>query len=157
MTTQDQASSMESFNDPQTRTIIGAAMEVHTQLGCGFLEAVYRCALSLEFHTRGMPFASEVRLAISYKGRELPVSYRVDFICFGDILVEVKALDQIGPLEIAQVVSYLKAANCKRALLLNFGARSLQLRRIVAGLPSSLDPLHTLPRMNRNATQHSEE
>ena len=157
MTSDDQAMFMQRFNDPETRTIIGAAMEVHTHLGCGFLEAVYCTALGLEFHARGVPYASEVRLRVDYKGQELPVGYRVDFICFGDILVEVKALDQIGQLEITQVVNYLKAANRKRALLLNFGARSLQLRRIVAGLPSNLDPLEALPRMKRNANQDHEE
>ena len=67
---------------PDTYAVIGAAMAVHRELGCGLLEAVYHAALAFEFHERGIPFAPEVLLPITYKGIRLPLNYRVDFICF---------------------------------------------------------------------------
>jgi GxxExxY protein len=117
--------------DPQTFGIIGAGMDVHTELGCGFHERVYRHPFALELSARGIPFVREKKFPIIDKGRVMPVRYRVDFICFGEILVELKALKAIGPIEYAQVINYLRATKLRRALLLNFGARSLQYRRIV--------------------------
>src|SRR5690348_1498181 len=118
----------ETFPDQQTYQIIGAAMTVHTELGCGFLERVYKAALPIEFETRGIVFAREVKLPIEYKKRQLPLDYKVDFLCFQEILVEVKAVDAIHPQHVAQVINYLKASKLKRALLLNFGATSLEHR-----------------------------
>jgi GxxExxY protein len=129
------------FADPQTYAIIGAAMEVHRRLGCGFLESVYRRALVVEFLCREIGFASEVAVTVSYKGETLPGAFRADFICDGSILVEVKALSAIGNAEIAQTLNYLKAANLHRALLLNFGAPRFQHRRIVRELPAAHDPV----------------
>jgi GxxExxY protein len=129
------------FADPQTYAIIGAAMEVHRTLGCGFLESVYRRALVVEFLCREIGFASEVAVTVSYKGETLPGAFRADFICDGSILVEVKALSAIGNAEIAQTLNYLKAANLHRALLLNFGAPRFQHRRIVRELPAAHDPV----------------
>ena len=97
-----------SFVDPQTYAIIGAAMEVHRELGCGYLETVYRAALAMEFQDRGIEFVGELPIPIQYKQRPLPLGYRADFVCFGDVLVEVKALDGLGPVEQAQVINYLK-------------------------------------------------
>jgi len=131
-----------SFVDPQTYAIIGAAMEVHRELGCGYLEAVYRAALAMEFEACGMEFVDELPIPIQYKRRRSPLGYRADFICFGDVLVEVKALDGLGPVEQAQVMNYLKGANLHRAVLVNFGTTSLQYRRIVRGLPKDHDPLN---------------
>lgn len=108
-------------------------MAVHGELGCGFLEAVYRCALSIEFERFGVPFAIEEVLRITYKGRQLPVHYKVDFICFNDIVVEIKALDAITNKEIAQLLNYLKATGFRRGLVLNFGATSFQHKRLVLG------------------------
>jgi GxxExxY protein len=119
------------FDDPQTYEIIGAAMAVHRALGCGFLEAVTREALTIELQERGIPFVREARLAVRYRNRVLPVSFTVDFICYDEILVELKALHAIGPLEMAQLINYLRIARCPRGLLLNFGATSLQHKRIV--------------------------
>lgn len=121
------------FPDPETFQIIGAGMAVHSELGCGFLEAVYRSALSIEFERRGLPFTLEESLGISYRGRLLPVSYRVDFICFDDVIVEVKALKAIGGSEEAQLLNYLKASGKRRGLVLNFGATSFQHKRMVLG------------------------
>jgi GxxExxY protein len=120
--------------DNETYDIIGAAMEVHRELGCGFHERVYRHPFAIELARRKVPHRAEVTFPINYKGQQLPVVYRVDFVCFGTILVELKALPSIGPLEHAQMMNYLKASKLQRALILNFGARSLQHRRIVFGL-----------------------
>jgi GxxExxY protein len=130
-----------AFDDPQTFAIIGAAMAVHSELGCGFLEAVYREALAVELRARDIPFASEVRLPIYYKGHLLDIVYRVDFVCFDAVLVEAKALGLLTPVDEAQVIHYLRAARRQRALLLNFGAASLQHRRLVHDLPRTSDPL----------------
>src|SRR3954467_2493782 len=118
-------------NDPRTFAIIGAAMEVHTLLGCGSLEAVYQEALAMEFKTRNMPFKREVCLPISYKGSLLSTSYCADFICFESVVVELKALAQMSGTEESQVINYLKATGYEVGILLNFGARSLQHRRMV--------------------------
>lgn len=119
--------------DPQTYQIIGAAMEVHRVLGRGFLEAVYCQALRLELTSRGIQFVSEVELPIHYKGAALECRYRADFVCFGDVIVEIKALAQLTGIERSQVINYLKATGHRRALLINFGAESLQYERIVFG------------------------
>jgi len=117
--------------DPRTHAILGAAMEVHKQLGCGFLEPVYQQALALELAAREIPFRQEVELSISYKGKRLQAAYRADFICYDAVIVELKALARLSGAEESQVINYLKASNLKTALLLNFGARSLEYRRFV--------------------------
>ncbi len=131
------------FVDQQTYAIIGAAMEVHRELGCGYLEKVYRAALRIEFETRAIEFVNELPIRVQYKARLLPLGYRADFVCFDEVLVEVKALDGLGPVEQAQVMNYLKGANLHRAVLLNFGTTSLQYRRIVRQLPKDRDPRRT--------------
>ena len=118
-------------DDPQTYKIIGVAMAVHRELGCGFLEAVSREAFAIELQERGIPFVREARLQVRYRNRILPVFYTVDFICYDEVLVELKALHVIGPLEIAQLINYLRIARRRRGLLLNFGATSLQHKRLV--------------------------
>ena len=124
---------MKSFNDrdPRTYAIIGAAIEVHKQLGQGFLEAVYQEALAIEFGRRNIPFRREVRLPIHYKGQLLGTTYCADFICFDSIVVELKALSRMSGTEESQVINYLKATSFQLGLLLNFGTRSLEHRRLV--------------------------
>jgi GxxExxY protein len=119
--------------DSDTYAVIGAAMAVHSELGHGFLENVYRAALQIELARRAIPFRVEVPLPILYKGERLPLNYRVDFTCWDSILVEVKALDAIRSTELGQIINYLKAARLHRGLLLNFGGPSLQYRRVVWG------------------------
>jgi GxxExxY protein len=117
--------------DPRTYAIIGAAMEVHRQLGCGFLEPVYQAALAIELAKRSIPFRPEVKLPVFYKEVELDALYRVDFICFEEVVVELKALARLSGTEEAQVINYLKASALETGLLLNFGTRSLEHRRFV--------------------------
>lgn len=106
-------------------------MEVHRNLGCGFLEPVYQEALAIEFTNRHIPFVREVKLALAYKGQTLDSRYCADFICFNSVVVELKALARMSGTEEAQVINYLKATGHKVGLLINFGARSLEHRRFV--------------------------
>ena len=117
--------------DTQTYAIIGAAMEVHRQLGHGFLEAVYQEALEKEFTLRGISYIREAEFTVLYKGEPLSCKYRADFICFGEVIVELKALGELSGNDEAQVLNYLKATGKSRALLFNFGAPSLQYKRLV--------------------------
>ena len=117
--------------DPRTYAIIGAAMEVHQQLGCGFLESVYQEALAFELKSREIPYTRELKFPVIYKGRELRCQYRPDFICFASIIVELKALGQLSHIEESQLINYLKVTGYKTGLLLNFGRKSLEQRRFV--------------------------
>ena len=117
--------------DPRTFAIIGAAIEVHRELAAGFLEAVYQEAIARELVKREIPFRAEVELPVFYKGERLSSSYRADFVCFDSIIVEIKALGQLTGIEESQLINYLKASGHPIGLLLNFGARSLQHKRLV--------------------------
>lgn len=119
--------------DPETYAIIGAAMEVHAELGTGFLENVYHEALVRELDIRGVAHQREVELPITYKGTRLTSAYRADLICFGSIVVELKAITRLSTVEEAQLLNYLKATGIRRGLLLNFGAPRLQVKRMVLG------------------------
>ncbi|MCP4403958.1 MAG: GxxExxY protein [bacterium] len=105
----------ESYN------IRGAAFEVYREMGCGFLEAVYQECLEQELLTRKIPFASQQKLTLLYKGRELQQIYTPDFICYGKIIVEIKAVKELGGEHRAQLHNYLKAAGLKLGFLVNFG------------------------------------
>ena len=117
--------------DSQTYQIIGAGMEVHNELGCGFLEQVYRIPLAIELRKRDVPFTIEKRFPVIYKGEPTGVYYTPDFVCYGDVVVELKAIRSIGPIEEAQTINYLKLSKCSRAMILNFGATTLEWRRFV--------------------------
>ena len=121
---------MSTDKDPRTHAIIGAAIEVHNQLGHGFLEAAYQEALALELAARGVPFRREVEVVIRYKGQALRCTYRADFVCFDDVLVELKALAALGGAEQAQVLNYLKGTGLHLGLLLNFGSPRLEVKRL---------------------------
>jgi len=124
--------------DPQSHAIIGAAMEVHRELGRGFLKLVYQTALALEFQERGIPFKGEVALPVRYKGKVLTCGYRADFVCFEDFLVEIKAISRLTTTDDAQLLNELKATGYQRGLLLNFGSRSLEVKRLIRTLPENL-------------------
>ena len=115
----------EAFN------IIGAAMEVHRELGSGFLEPVYQEALEIEFGKRSIPFMTQERLIISYKGIELKKEYIADFVCYNNIIVEIKALSTLSTEHQAQILNYLKATGSKLGLLINFGSSSLEYKRLI--------------------------
>lgn len=123
--------------DPQTYEVIGAAMAVHNELGHGFLEPVYQEALEIEFLARGISYEREKLLPIHYRGERLKTGYRPDFICYSTLIVELKALRALSSIDEALAINYLKASKLTRALLLNFGAPSLQFRRFVFNLRES--------------------
>lgn len=122
---------MKENRDPQTYAIIGAAMAVHGELGRGFLETVYHEAMAIELEERGIPYRLEVNLPIEYRGKRMATSYRADMICYDSVVVELKALTGLTRTEEAQVINYLKASGYQVGLLLNFGAGSLEYRRLV--------------------------
>jgi GxxExxY protein len=102
--------------------IIGAAIEVHKELGPGFLEAVYHEALGIELAYRGVPFTSKSLLRIKFKSGYLKKYYEADFICYDRLLVEVKAQKMLTSNDEAQLINYLKATELKIGLLINFGS-----------------------------------
>lgn len=123
--------------DPETYAIIGAAMAVHGELGCGFLEAVYQESLEKGFRSRGVPFERERELPVFYRGEQLNACYKADFVCDGLVIVGIKALKQLTGTEEAQVINYMKASGLRKSLLLNFGAARLEHKRLVYHLRSS--------------------
>jgi len=125
---------MSDQRDPRSYSIIGAAMEVHRTLGAGFLEPVYQEALAIEFAEKGVPFQAQAAIPVGYKGRTLATSYRVDFMCFDTVIVEIKALARLSGTEEAQLINYLKASRLELGLLINFGAQRLEYRRFVLSL-----------------------
>ena len=112
-------------------------MEVHKVLGNGFLEAVYQEALGREFGPQEIPYKSQPVVEIYYKGKSLEKKYQPDFVCFDDIIVEIKALSSLSGVEEAQLINYLKATGLKIGLLINFGTRSLEHKRFVYTLRKS--------------------
>jgi GxxExxY protein len=139
--------------DEQTYAIIGAAMAVHSELGNGFLEAVYQEALAVEFQAKGIPFIREKALPIHYRGKQLATYYKTDFLCFESIIVELKALSHLSGVDEAQVINYLKASGLSRSLLLNFGTPSLQHKRLVLGLPVTPEAKSYDPQMTQEKSE----
>ena len=117
--------------DERTYKIIGAALEVHKELGCGFLEAVYQEALEREFKFQEISHKSQPTIEIKYKGEPLEKKYQPDFVCYEEVIVEIKAMSGLTGLEEAQLINYLKATALKVGLLINFGSKSLEHNRLV--------------------------
>ena len=112
--------------------IVGAAMDVRYQLGPGFLEPVYQEALQIEFRRRSIPAEPKQDIFISYKGEKLKKKYEADFICYRKIIIELKALERLGGVEVGQLLNYMKATGFNVGLLINFGSPvRLEWRRYV--------------------------
>ena len=115
--------------DKITHSIIGCAMEVHNILGNGFQEVVYQRALSIEMNLRNIEHQREFEMPLSYKGFDIG-SRRVDFLVMSEISVEIKAIINLEDVHLAQAMNYLEAYNLQTGLLINFGAKSLQFKRL---------------------------
>jgi len=111
--------------------IVGAAMEVHREKGFGFTEPVYQECMEMELSVRKIPALAQKEMPISYKGRPLKKTYIADFVAYDKIIVELKALDKLSSREEAQVINYLKSSGLEAGVLINFGAPSLEWKRIV--------------------------
>jgi len=112
--------------------IIGAAIEVHREMGPGFLEPVYQEALGIEFEFRDIPNQTQVRLQINYKGKQLSKEYIPDYVCFDKIIIELKALERLSGREEAQLLNYLKVSGMRVGVLINFGsAGKLEWKRFI--------------------------
>ncbi len=115
----------------ESYAIRGAIFEVHKQKGAGFLEKVYQECLELEFRKRNIPFEREKRIAIDYKGTPLKQEYIADFVCYGKIIVECKAVAELQNAHRSQVINYLKATNLQLGFLVNFNETFIQPERFV--------------------------
>lgn len=113
-----------------THRIIGCAMEVHRSLGNGFQELIYQRALAIEMAKQGLRFNRELEMPVCYKGEEIGTR-RVDFLVEGVVMVELKAIIQLEDVHLAQAINYLEVYSLEVGLLLNFGARSLQFKRVI--------------------------
>lgn len=122
---------MDEIQDEKTYSIIGCAMKVHSELGSGFLEAVYQEALEIEFIKNKIPYEREVNLPVYYCGKKLQTFYKADFICYDSIIIELKALSKLSGTEESQIINYLKATKLKKGLLFNFGSKSLFYKRFI--------------------------
>jgi GxxExxY protein len=115
--------------EESTHKIIGAAMKVHSALGNGFQERIYQRALEIEMTYMGIPFEREKEMGVFYRGERVGIR-RVDFFIEGKIMVEIKALVALDDVHLAQAMNYLEAYKMEIGLLLNFGAKSLQFKRV---------------------------
>ncbi|MBQ9446163.1 MAG: GxxExxY protein [Victivallales bacterium] len=111
----------ESFFKEECYAIQGAIFEVYKMFGCGFLESIYQESLELELRLRQIPFVAQPVLFLNYKGVQLQQTYKPDFICYGQIIMELKAASNLASEHEAQLLNYLKATNFKLGLLVNFG------------------------------------
>ena len=123
------ANERELLFKEEVYTIVGAAIEVSNELGSGFLEAVYQEAMQFEMKERDIPFESQKEITIIYKNKPLTKKYYADFICFGSIIIEIKAIKRITEIEVAQLLNYLKATGLQLGLIINFGSQKLEWKR----------------------------
>jgi GxxExxY protein len=120
------------FKD-EVYAIVGAAMEVHRTLGCGFLEAVYQEALELELTNRGIPFLPQKELPIQYKGTTSKKVYVADLVVYDKVIAELKANNRLTTIDEAQIINYLKATGMRVGVLINFSKESLERKRKIFG------------------------
>lgn len=122
---------MENYKHADiTQKIIGAAMKVHRTLGSGFQEIIYQRALAIELESTGLGFIREKERAVFYNGSQIGTR-RVDFLIEGCVLVEMKAVTELNDVHLAQAINYLEAFGFEVGLLINFGSRSLQFKRLI--------------------------
>ena len=113
----------------ESHKIIGAAMAVHRYFGCGFTEKVYQDAFEIELKNNGIPYQREVQLHASYCGIEMSSTFVPDFICYDNIIIELKAVKELDDMHRSQAINYAKVANYPLAILINFGESSLKFER----------------------------
>ena len=118
------------LHSEETYKIIGAAMEVHKIIGCGFTEPLYQEAFEQELFLRCIPYQREKTFHVTYKGKLLNKDFRPDFVCFDTIIVELKAVQDLVDEHYSQVYNYLKATGLQLGMLINFGKKSLEYKRI---------------------------
>jgi GxxExxY protein len=126
----DKPATQQYLHSELTGKIIGCAMEVHRILGNGFREVIYQRALEIEMLQQGLDFTREHEMRIFYKGVDIGTR-RVDFFVEDKVMVEIKALTQLEDVHLAQAINYLEAYGLEVGLLINFGARSLQFKRVM--------------------------
>ena len=135
----------------ESYVIMGACFEVYKDKGCGFVEPVYQECLAIEFQHRNVPFIEQQELDLSYRSQRLAHVYKPDFVCFGKIIVEIKAVQSLASEHRAQVMNYLKATGFDLALLVNFGHYPrVQYERIVASETLRLQARSQYERDSRN-------
>ena len=122
---------MDYLYPKEVYAIQGAMFAVHDELGCGFMERVYRDALVYEFRERGIPYECEKELQVTYKGKPLGAPYRADFVCYGKIIVELKAVKELEDVHRAQILNYLKATGMRLGILVNFGEKFIHPERFI--------------------------
>ena len=112
--------------------VVGAAMDVHRELGPGFLESIYQEAMEIELTTRSVPFVAQHPISVRYKGFILKKQYFADLVCFERIIVEIKALTHLSVTKTAQILNYLKGTGFPIGILINFGSHGkLEWKRLV--------------------------
>lgn len=123
----------EAEKDPLTREIIGAAIDVHKELGPGLLESAYEECLAIELELRGIKFQRQCGVPIVYRGRTIECSYRLDLLVEDQVIVEIKAVDRFDPVHQAQLLTYLRLTRKRVGLILNFNTPYLRdgIKRIV--------------------------
>ncbi len=126
----DDADKKRDLINDLTERILGAVFEVQNSIGCGFLERIYEGALMIELQLRGIQVARQVRFPVSYKGKYIG-DYYADLVVEGEVLVELKCVDRLGNVHLAQCLNQLKASGLSVCLLVNFDKPKVEFRRVV--------------------------
>lgn len=113
--------------------IVGICMKIHRDLGCGFKEIIYKDAIEIELRKQSIPFEREKKISISFAGSPITRNFVVDFLVFESIILEIKATSQIFTQSIFQTLNYLKVSGLQLGIVFNFGARSLEFKRVLTG------------------------